>query len=54
MLVCWVRGKYKYLKQHKTRAALFIHKVAKTRPYLFINLGFGFREIIGNFCMPVE
>ena len=41
MLVCWARRKYKYLKQHKTKASLFIKKIATSRPHLFIHWKLG-------------
>lgn len=41
MLVCWARRKYKYLKSHKTKAIMFIKKIAKSRPYLFIHWKLG-------------
>ncbi len=34
-LVAWVMRKYKTLQRHKTRAAIFLEKIAKKEPHLF-------------------
>ncbi len=36
-LVRWARRKYKSLRRHKTRAALFIEKIAEQNPGLFVH-----------------
>lgn len=41
MLVSWARRKYKHLELHKVRAIMFIRKIAKTRPHLFIHWKLG-------------
>jgi|SRR3990167_939264 len=44
MLVNWARRKYKHLRQHKTNASMFIERIAKTRPNLFIHWKLGITE----------
>ncbi len=34
-LVAWARRKYKPLQRHKTRAAIFLEKIAEKEPHLF-------------------
>jgi RNA-directed DNA polymerase len=36
-LVAWAMKKYKRLKGHKTRAALFLEGIAETQPDLFVH-----------------
>lgn len=36
-LVAWAMRKYKRLQRHKTRASLFLEKVAEEQPYLFVH-----------------
>ena len=46
MLVSWARRKYKHLRRHKTNASMFVERIAKTRPNLFIHWKLG---ITGSF-----
>ncbi|MGO2386374.1 MAG: group II intron maturase-specific domain-containing protein [Psychrobacter sp.] len=34
-LIRWARRKYKKLRRHKTRATLFLERIAKQNPWLF-------------------
>ena len=36
-LVAWAMRKYRRLRRHKTRASLFLEKVAEEQPYLFVH-----------------
>jgi hypothetical protein len=36
-LVAWAMRKYRRLKGHKTRASLFLEKVAEKQPHLFVH-----------------
>lgn len=46
-LVAWAMYKYKRLKGHKTRAAIFLEKVAEKQPHLFIHWK---RGMVGAFA----
>ena len=45
-LISWVRRKYKHFRSHKVRASLFIQKVAKRQPGLFVHWKHG---MLGSF-----
>jgi RNA-directed DNA polymerase len=45
-LVAWARRKYRRLQRHKTRAGLFMERISKRQPHLFVHWQ---REMVGAF-----
>ena len=46
-LIAWVRRKYKRYQRHKTRASMFLERIAKKEPYLFAHWKIG---MVGAFA----
>lgn len=42
-LISWARSKYLHLKRHKTKAAIFLERIAKKQPWLFVHWRVGMR-----------